>query len=83
MGHSNLMIFFFLANFLFYHTSTMPVCSELHADSKVATPPLRSKVKRKRFPLVKRVRGVHDLGSLGKLWLLFATGGSLESGREL
>ena len=55
---------------------TAPSCSELHAESTVGTPTPRSEVKRKRTPLVERVRGVHDLGSLGKLWLLFASGGA-------
>lgn len=86
MGHSNLIDVFFFplpANYSSQHASAMPTCSELHAESKVGTPTLRSKVKRKRSLLVERARGVHDLGSLGKLWLLFASGGSLESGREL
>lgn len=64
------------ANFLSPYTTPMSTWPELYAESKAGTPPLGSEVKRKRFPLVKRVRGVHDLGSLGKLWLLFASGGA-------
>lgn len=68
-------------NYSSHHTSTMPTCSELHAESKVGTPTYRWKVKRKHSLLVQCVQGVHDLGSLGKLWLLFVLGGGgLESG---
>lgn len=76
MGHSNLINAFFSASSSSHHTSTMPTCSELHAESKVGTPTLRSKGKRKCSLLVERARGVHDPGSLGKLWLLFASGGA-------
>lgn len=34
---------------------TGTVCSELHGESKVGTPTLRSEVKRKRSLLVERV----------------------------
>ena len=46
------------------------------AQSTAGTPTLGLKVKRKCSLLVGYVRGVHDLGSLGKLWLLFASGGA-------
>lgn len=72
MGLLNLTDEFF-ANYSSHHASTMPTCPELHAESKVVTPTSRSKVKRKRSLLVEHV---HDLGSLGKLWLLFASGGA-------
>lgn len=58
MGHSNLIqphFFFFLcvvfSNCSSHHISTMPARYELHAESKVGTPTLRSKVKRKCSPI--------------------------------
>lgn len=57
-------------------SSNVPSCSELHTQSKVGTPTLRLEVKRKRFLLAEHVWGVHDLGSLGKLWLLFFAEGA-------
>lgn len=51
----------------------MPTCPGLHAESKVARH-THFEVKGEEEalpPLVEHVGGVHDVGSLGKLWLLF------------